>query len=114
MELKTTGRGFALLKFEDSNGVACSLQKSSAATEDKIWLGCDDANPKVCVYGKGWVPVEMPDGYSATTRMHLTREQVAELLPHLQRFVETGELTPNAGANSAGACAGPATEGSES
>lgn len=95
MELETTARGFALLKFEDDNGVACSLQKSSAASEDKIWLGCDEANPKVLVHGKGWQPIPMPAGYLATTRMHLTREQVAELLPHLQHFVDTGELTPN-------------------
>lgn len=93
--LTTTARGFALLPFQDSNGVGCSLQKSSAAIEDKIWLGCNDADPKVLVHGQGWLPVDMPADYLATTRMHLTRAQVAELLPYLQSFVETGELQPN-------------------
>jgi hypothetical protein len=95
MNLTTTARGFALMTFEDSVGVACSLQKSSAVTEDKIWLGCDDAAPQVFVPGEGWQAIAMPANYLANTRMHLTREQVAALLPHLQRFVDTGELTSN-------------------
>jgi len=28
----------------------------------------------------------------SSTRMHLNKEQVAELIPYLQRFVDTGEL----------------------
>lgn len=104
MEQTKTLHGFDLLKFRDSNGVECSMQKSSAASENKIWLGCDEANPKVLVNGRGWVPLPMPDDYLATTRMHLTREQVAELLPSLQRFVATGELSPNARDNPPAAC----------
>lgn len=92
MDEKKTLRGFALNEFHDRNGVLCSLQKSSIATEDCIWLGCNDANPRVLVSGRGWVDVDMPHGYIADTRMHLNREQVAELLPYLQRFIETGEL----------------------
>ncbi len=92
MEVKQTSRGFGIIKFDDNNGVHCSLQKSSSALEDKIWLGCDDAEPKVLVPGEGWKPIEMPGDYIANTRMHLTREQVAELLPHLQRFVASGDL----------------------
>ena len=30
--------------------------------------------------------------HNANTSMHLSREQVAALLPMLQRFVETGEI----------------------
>lgn len=70
MEIKTTNRGFQLIKFSDSYGVPCSLQKSSAASQDKIWLGCDNAE----------------------ARMHLTRQQVAKLLPYLERFVASGDL----------------------
>ena len=47
---------------------------SSLAEIEAIWLGIDR---------------EESGG-----RMHLTREQVAALLPHLQHFVETGELSP--------------------
>jgi hypothetical protein len=88
----TTSRGFAIISFTDQYGVECSLQKSSLATDDCVWFGCNDANPKVLVHGEGWKPVEMPSQYIANTRMHLNREMVKELLPFLNHFVETGEL----------------------
>jgi hypothetical protein len=87
-----TPRGFGKIEFTDRYGVACSLQESSLATERAIWLGCNDADPRVCVPGKGWVPVPLPEDAVANTRMHLTQEQVKELLPYLQHFAETGEV----------------------
>jgi len=87
-----TSRGFAKTTFADQHGVECSLQKSSVATEDCIWLGCNDANPRVLIQGAGWVPWPMPKEYVADTRMHLTREQAAFLAERLQRFADTGEL----------------------
>ncbi len=92
MKTRETQRGFAIAEFTDANDVKCSLQKSSVATEDMIWLGCSDANAKHLVQDKGWVPYPLPDELSFTTRMHLTREQVADLISALQHFVETGEL----------------------
>jgi hypothetical protein len=88
---RTTERGFSYIEFYDDYGVGCSLQKSSSADYNKIWLGCNDACPKV-LSKTGWVSVEMPDGYIANTRMHLTQEQVAKLIPILEHFVKTGEL----------------------
>lgn len=96
--MRKTSRGFARMEFIDRNGVACSLQKSSLAFEDCIWLGADEIGLKKFSPGAGgWtdVPLEQtPHGVThiANTRMHLSREQVAALLPHLLRFVETGEL----------------------
>lgn len=87
-----TNRGFALIKFTDRYGAACSLQESSLATEHAIWFGCDEADPQVMVPGKGWVPVPLPEDTLCNTRMHLSQADVAELLPYLQKFVETGEL----------------------
>ena len=92
MKLEQTNRGFALVKFKDRNGVECSLQKSSIATEDCIWLGCNDANPQTLIPGIGWQPVQMPREYIANTRMHLTRDQVSQLLPYLQEFILSGEI----------------------
>jgi hypothetical protein len=40
----------------------------------------------------GWMPYEIPKEVSLCTRMHLTQEQVKDLLPILQKFVETGEI----------------------
>lgn len=76
-ELRPTQRGFARAEFTDRYGNACSIQKSSLATEDAIWLGCDEGRHV---------------GGQCLARMHLTQEMVAALLPLLHRFVETGEL----------------------
>ena len=93
MKKDHTCRGFEIIKFTDSYGVECSLQESSSAEESKIWLGCDDANPKMLnPNGVGWVPVEMPEDYIANTRMHLTEKQVKSLLPHLIKFAFLGKL----------------------
>jgi hypothetical protein len=66
--LKPTGRGFQRGEFFDRYNAACSIQKSSLATEDCIWLGADG------------------------NRMHLTRQMAADLIPLLQHFVDTGDL----------------------
>jgi len=71
MQIEYTERGFSFVSFVDLYGKKSSLQKSSLATQDAVWLGTDDE-----------------DG----CRMHLTQEMVRELLPHLQAFVETGEI----------------------
>ena len=88
---KVTSRGFKLFQFYDGYGVGCSLQKSSSV-EPCIWLGCDDANPRYLIPYKGWHPVNMPEGYVADTRMHLSRKDVLRLIPLLIKFVVTGEL----------------------
>lgn len=94
MEKNKTNRGFDIASFTDSYGEKCSLQKSSSAMEDKIWLGID--KPKLTIFenekmGK-YIVTNMPKHFMVTSRMHLTREQVSELLPYLINFVETGEL----------------------
>jgi hypothetical protein len=96
-------RGFKRLEFIDRYGVDCSIQRSSLATEDAIWLGVSEADPRILArearalgvdtdQDNGWISYPVPQGVSMNTRMHLTRDQVAALLPTLQRFAETGEL----------------------
>ena len=107
MKVKRTQRGFQNISFKDRYNQECSLQKSSLATEDCIWLGLDNATPQLMSSDaiklglrertfderdNGWVPFEIPEQVSLSTRMHLTRKQVKALLPHLQKFVETGEI----------------------
>lgn len=92
MEKNKTARGFGNYTFKDRYNANCSLQKSSIATEDCIWLGVDECNPQKCVSGKGWVSVPFPEDTLFTTRMHLTQDQVKELLPILKKFVKTGEI----------------------
>jgi hypothetical protein len=70
MNIEKTEHGFDIIEFLDRYNNRCSLQKSSLATEDCIWLGVNES------------------------RMHLTQDQVKALLPYLQRFVDTGEIAP--------------------
>jgi len=92
LKRKKTHRGFPYYEFRDRYDVPCSLQKSSLAFEDAIWLGTDDEQPRVLKQGKGWVDYPMPEEYSVNTRMHLTRFQVFRLLPVLLKFVLTGKI----------------------
>ena len=92
---RTTARGFSRFEFTDRNDVECSLQESSFATEAAIWLGCNDADPRAFTAHVGWKKIELPENTVANTRMHLTQEQVKELLPFLTHFAETGELPEN-------------------
>jgi len=76
-KFKATSRGFERYEFEDRSKSKCSLQKSSVATEDCIWLGVDQV---------------FDQSNSRPARMHLTQKQVAALLPYLEHFARTGEL----------------------
>lgn len=107
-----TARGFELLEFKDRYGTPCSLQASSLAEYEKpgtsaVWLGPDDAAPKVLASQArnlgvdtaertGWVPYPLQPGVSLTTRMHLDREQVAALILHLQSWLDNDSFAgPN-------------------
>jgi len=99
MELREcfTNRGFKLIEFEDRYNQKCEIQKSSLATEDAIWFGVADADPKIMASkvmegGTGWVKYPIPEDVLLNTRMHLTRKQVEALLPILECFVNTGEI----------------------
>ena len=94
MNLERNNRGFENGKFVDVYNNQCSIQKSSSAMDDYIWLGID--NPKLTVFKDEsmgqYLETTLPKTWMVDSRMHLSREQVAELLPILQKFVETGEL----------------------
>jgi len=104
IKFNKTQRGFRKGVFTDRYGEQCSIQQSSLATEDAIWLGIDDANPQIMQYDAnrlglakienpvGWVKYEVPREVVMSTRMHLTKKEVKALLPVLQKFVETGEI----------------------
>jgi hypothetical protein len=99
-----TSRDFDRIDFIDRYGAECSVQKSSLAFEDCIWLGVNDASPKIlasqaAAHGvattetTGWVPYPLPEAVLCRTLMHLTQEMVAKLIPVLQHFVDTGEIS---------------------
>lgn len=107
--MEKTSRGFSLIKFTDLNREKCSLQKSSVATDDCIWIGIDKSSVVInkweadligieydaTVHDGGpnsWVNYKLPETALISSRMHLNKEQVSELLPYLKRFVYTGEI----------------------
>lgn len=97
IETSETKRGFKLIKFEDSYGQKCSIQKSSLASHDTIWFGTDDANPlimesKIKEGGTGWVKYVVPEDVLFHTQMHLDQKQAEQLIKILQKFVDTGEI----------------------
>lgn len=72
-----TGRGFGRGEFRDWNGDECSIQESSIATENLIWLG---QNKRTHHMG------------DCLARMHLTRDMARALAIELMRFADTGSL----------------------
>jgi hypothetical protein len=103
MKIQATERGFPIAEFTDLYGAKCSIQKSSLADDQCIWLGLSEVKASVMAKHAhrvgidsevvvGWIPFPIPAEVQIPTRMHLNRQQVAELLPLLQRFVETGEI----------------------
>ncbi len=73
----TIDGGSGKISFEDDYKQQCSLQKSNAALDHKIWFGVEkDIN-----------------GKTVNGRMHLTQGQVRDLLPYLKKFADTGELS---------------------
>ena len=69
-------KGLSKISFEDDYKQQCSLQKSNAVLENKIWFGVDkDIN-----------------GKAINARMHLTQKQVQDILPYLQKFANNGEI----------------------
>lgn len=116
IETVYTARGFVFATFTDLFGAKCSIQKSSVATEDCIWLGVhnpdasvmsadapgDSMTVKLELYDgstdtTGWKRLALPPAVLVGGRMHLSRDMVAELLPVLQHFVATGELPTEGG-----------------
>ncbi len=97
MKYSKTHRGFQLIEFIDLYGKGCSIQKSSLATEDAVWIGIDDPDPQIMASltkkgGTGWVKYEIPESVSIQTRMHICRKTAESIINVLQTFVATGEL----------------------
>lgn len=93
MEKEQTLRGFGIYNFEDANRERCSIQKSSSAMEDMIWIGISEPDLTVFEKNKGiYVVTPMPECFMVSSRMHLTQDMVKQLLPVLTRFAETGEI----------------------
>ena len=102
MKTKKTARGFNYVEFTDSNGSVCTLQESSAVGAS-IWLGVTAPDVKLFVpksdtpwqtLSEAEIKSLRPGAASLLIngRMYMTRQQVAALLPYLQKFVDDAAL----------------------
>lgn len=98
--------------FLDHYNKKCSLQISSAATAECVWLGIEDAEPRILTTDAirlgvikeedvphnflgepcGWIKYPVPQEVSFTTRMHITREQAKQLALKLLEFALCGTI----------------------
>jgi hypothetical protein len=83
LKLEPTQRGFMRAEFKDLYGNACSIQESSLATNNCIWLGCEHETVAT-------------NGDKCGARMHLTQTMARELSALLLHFAENGDLRPAA------------------
>lgn len=106
-----TNRGFRRRNFTDALGEECSIQESSTATEERIWLGIDE--PKLTAMSidvpklpsiewvpdegstktTGWSTAVLPKNAHIFGRMELNREMCKKLGKILTRFAKSGELS---------------------
>lgn len=80
-EVKKTPRNFEYVEFRDITGEQCSIQQSSTSNVDAIWLGCEHET------------IHKVTGQKCGARMHLSFDLVMELIPLLQHWVKTKQLS---------------------
>lgn len=78
--------------FKDSYKHNCVLEDFPYHVEELISLGILDPKLKKLNDKGNWEEVKLPEGTSIFTRLTLSREQVSELLPLLEAFVNDGKL----------------------
>jgi hypothetical protein len=83
-------RGQSVVAFHDEDGKFCSLQKTTERGSF-VFFGCNEPIDKI---GEALDIDEtgVMNNPKITTRMHLSRAQVRVLLPHLTKFVHTGDF----------------------
>lgn len=109
-EVDHTSRGFEIIRFKTVGGEKAELQQSSICTDliheegsSALWLGLHSANPQVMArraqalgvqtdQTTGWVPFPIPSDVLLSTRMHLDRDTVANLIIRLKAWLETGSF----------------------
>lgn len=92
-----TNRYFDIIEFEDMYGECCSIQTSSNAESEAVWVGITKVQPIIMAidldlnFG-GWVKYPIPENVVINSRMHLNRDQAKEIAKILFDFAETGEI----------------------
>jgi hypothetical protein len=80
LKLKKTDRGFLRGEFTDLYGEECSIQESSLADREAIWLGREHE------------AIHHAAEQAPGSRMHLDRKMARKLGVMLTRFADAGKL----------------------
>lgn len=87
-----TKRGFCIMELQDKLGNVISMQKSSAASEEKLWFGVELNTSDIGEKKDGhFIRYQYPknNGVSVNNRLHLTIEQTQQL-----RMAILNEMAP--------------------
>lgn len=77
---RKSSRGYAFMEFRDFNGESCSIQESSLATKNCLWLGCDHET------------IHQVTGDPCGARMHIDLKLAKRIVRTLQHWIDTGYL----------------------
>jgi hypothetical protein len=77
---RNTSRGFGRIEFSDIYGAECSIQESSLATKNALWLGCDHET------------IHETTGEKCGARMHVDLALAKRIVATLQKWIDTGRL----------------------
>lgn len=80
MKVTKISRGFQLIEFKDLCGEACSIQQSSLADKDALWIGAEHET------------IHAVTGEKCGARMHVDRRLAKQLITILQKWIKTGNL----------------------
>lgn len=81
-----------IINFIDKYNSFCSLRKSTVISDNCIWLGINKPYPKILINDK-WENYDIEENIIINTRMLLTQKMVEDLIPYLQNFVSTGNIS---------------------
>jgi hypothetical protein len=82
-----------LWRFKDFQGVDCIISEAGTK-EETILIGCEKADIRRLVLGKGMQPVYIAPPYTVNHQMNLDRQRAIEVVEILQAFIEVAEPPP--------------------
>jgi len=68
------------MEFKDIYGAECSVQESSLASKNALWIGCDHET------------IHEKTGEKCGARMHIDLVLAKRIVATLRRWIETGRL----------------------
>lgn len=84
--------GVKSITFTDGMQQICRLQRDVDSQNKTVLFGINKVEAQYLQPNQGWKTYRLPEHFRMNGLMRLDQHQVRDLLPHLHRFVETGDL----------------------